>query len=181
MSKLKQWLTPLTQKVAPPLMQVRAKALQRWQLLQPREQTMLQLMAVVIAIALLWFAIWQPLQERTQRAEAALESEYNTQSFVENQIAQVLQARNNQQGGSRVNANQLSGVVTTLTNELELEVARMQPQNDSLLLVFNEADFTNLLELLARLSERQVVIEAVDVSETDNAGIVRVRRLLIRV
>ncbi|RUO37420.1 hypothetical protein CWE13_05530 [Aliidiomarina shirensis] len=181
MSKFKQWVAPLRQKTEPQLTKAKVQALQRWQRLQPREQKMLQVMVVVIALAILWFGIWQPLQAREMRAEAALANEYNTKRYVETQIAQVLQARGNQQQGpGAVNTAQLSGVVTTLANELELDVARMQPQNESLLLVFNEADFNRLIQFLARLSERQVIIEAIDISETNEAGVVRVRRLLVR-
>ncbi|EGN74713.1 type II secretory pathway, component PulM [Idiomarina sp. A28L] len=185
MSKINRILTPLSQrlgqKMGPQYSKVRAQALQRWQRLQPREQKMLRAMAVVIAIAILWFGIWQPLQEREMRAEAALAGQYSTQRYVETQISQVLQARaNRQQGTAAVNSAQLNGLLSTLSNELELEVARMQPQNESLLVVFNEVDFNRLIQLLVRLTERQVVIEAIDISETNEPGVVRVRRLLIR-
>lgn len=185
MSKLKQFVAPLRQKigqkVGPQLTKSRAQALQRWQRLQPREQKMLRVMIVVIAIAILWFGMWQPLQEREMRAEAGLAGQYSTQRYVETQISQVLQARNNrQQGTAAVSAAQLNGLLSTLSNELELEVARMQPQNESLLVVFNEVDFNRLIQLLVRLTERQVVIEAIDISETNEPGVVRVRRLLIR-
>lgn len=181
MSKLNQLLAPIEQKYGPALAKNKAQLLQRWQRLQPREQKMLKVMAVVIVATILWFGIWQPLQERTMRAEARLANQYNTQRYVETQIAQVLQARSSQgQGTSAVNSAQLSSLISTLTNELELEVARMQPQNESLLLVFNEVDFNRFIQFLTRLSERQVVIEAVDVSESNEAGVVRVRRLLIR-
>lgn len=173
---------PIRQYVGPYWDKVSVQAQQRWQRLQPREQRVLQGLGLFLLVVVLWFAIWQPLQERTARAEARLAGEYSTQRYVEQQIARVLQARGaNQSGAQAITTNQLSGFINTVSNSLEIEVTRIQPQNESLVLVFNEVEFNRLVELLVRLAERQVLIEAVDVSETNEPGIVRVRRLQIRV
>ncbi|MCH8492606.1 MAG: type II secretion system protein M [Idiomarina sp.] len=173
--------TPIREYISPHWDKVSVQAQQRWQRLEAREQRVLQGLGVFLVVIIVWFAIWQPLQERTARAEARLAAEYSTQRYVEQQIARVLQARSASQSGAQaVTANQLSGLINTLSNNLDIEVTRMQPQNESLVLVFNEVEFNRLVEFLVRLAERQVMIEAVDVSETNEPGVVRVRRLQVR-
>ncbi|MCH8502277.1 MAG: type II secretion system protein M [Aliidiomarina sp.] len=181
MNALAKITAPLNERLRPSLDKYKAQLAQRWQGLQTREQRLIQVMAVFIALAILWFGFWQPLNERIERAEMRLQAQIQTQRHVEQQIALVLQARNRQQQSvQQVRANQLNSVVNQLTGQLDIDVSRVQPQNESLVLVFNEAQFNALLELLVQLSERGVLIESLDVTETNTTGVVRVRRLQIR-
>ena len=182
---MQQWqriTAPARQRLAPKWQTLQVEAQQRWQRLQPREQRVLQMLLVFLSVIVLWLGIWQPLQERIARAEARLAAEYSTQRYVEQQLALVQQARSSSQGNiQRVQANDLSGVVSSLASNLQIEVSRIQPQGEALVLVLNEVEFNRLLQLLAQLVERGVVIEAFDASETNEPGIVRVRRLQVRV
>jgi len=181
MSAFVKITAPLNERLRPSLNKYQAQLTQRWQALQVREQRLIQIMAVFIGLAVIWFGFWQPLNERIERAEMRLQAQIQTQRYVEQQIALVLQARNRQrQSVQQVRANQLNSVVNQLTGQIDIDVSRVQPQNESLVLVFNEAQFNALLELLVQLSERGVLIENLDVTETNTAGVVRVRRLQIR-
>jgi len=180
-AKVTNVTAPIREYISPYWHKISAQGQQRWQRLEAREQQVLQGLGVFLVVIIVWFAIWQPLQERTARAEARLAAEYSTQRYVEQQLARVLQARSASQSGAQaVTAQQLSGLINTLSTNLNIEVTRMQPQNESLVLVFNEVEFNRLVEFLVRLAERQVMIEAVDVSETNEPGVVRVRRLQVR-
>lgn len=181
MSVITKMTAPVMQRLQPSITKYQGQLTQRWQGLQEREQRLIQVMAVMLVAAVLWFGIWQPLNDREAYAQAQLQVQYQTQRLVEQQIGQVLQARASQrQGVQAIRADQLNSVVNQLTSQLELEVSRSQPQNESLVLVFNEAPFNALLEFIQQLSERGVMIENLDVAESNTAGVVRVRRLQIR-
>ncbi|RUO32780.1 type II secretion system protein GspM [Aliidiomarina sanyensis] len=172
---------PIKAKIAPVYGKYRAQFDQRWNAMQTREQRMLQILAVFLGIFLFWYLLWLPLDARLERAEMRFNSQQSAYQRVADGAARVESARANQQNQrSAISANQLSGFVNTLTSELDMEVARIQPQQDSWVLTFNEVEFDALITLTARLIERGVIIEAMDAAETSEAGIVRVRRLQIR-
>lgn len=173
-------LAPVWAKVQPFTTKYQTQLQQRWQRLQAREQRMLQVLALFLTIFILWFFIWMPLQTRVAVAEQRLESQQTMFQRVASGAAQVEAARaSNQRQQTALSANQLSGFINTQASELDIEISRVQPQQDSLILTFNEVEFDALVVLIARLVERGVMIENLDASETNDAGIVRVRRFQV--
>lgn len=162
--------------------QYQGQAQQWWRKREPREQQLLAVMLVLSLIFIFWYGIWQPLQQATERAENRLAAQQETLRFVIESTQQVEQLRSRapQQRATPVSATQLSGFISRTSAAHNLEVSRLQPQNEALQVVFNEADFDNLLAFLAELDERQVRIEAIDIAEAGEPGLVRVRRLQVR-
>ncbi|TRW50307.1 type II secretion system protein M [Aliidiomarina halalkaliphila] len=172
---------PVWAKIQPFTTKYQAQLQQRWQRLQVREQRMLQVLAAFLAIFILWFFIWMPLQTRVAVAEQRLQSQQTMFQRVATGAAQIEAARaTDQRQQTSLSANQLSGFINTQASELDIEISRVQPQQDSLILTFNEVEFDALVILIARLVERGVIIENLDASETNDVGIVRVRRLQVR-
>jgi len=156
----------------------------RWQGLQKREQHLLLGLAGLMIFIFLWLGVWQPLHEGLARAEQQLKSQQNYQAWFERQAARVYQqqaAASSSQAQQPLQANELSGFLNRTTAQLELSITRIQPQNDAQVLVFDEANFASLLTLIEHLVARGVVIENLDVSETNTPGVVRVRRLQVKV
>ncbi|WP_194756972.1 type II secretion system protein GspM [Aliidiomarina indica] len=174
-------VAPIRAKMHPLTAKYHAQLMQRWHRLQQREQRMLQVLAVFMTIFILWFFIWMPLQARVELAESRLQSQQTSYQRVAMGAAQVEAARSSQQRQqTTLAANQVSGFINTLASELNIEISRVQPQQESLILTFNEVEFDALVVLVARLVERGVMIENLDASETNDIGIVRVRRLQVR-
>lgn len=169
----------LTQQVK----QYQAKGTQWWQKREPRERQLLSVMAVLLLVAIFWYGIWQPLNDATARAETQLAAQQETLRFVIENTRQIEQLRTNrpqQAQAQAVSSEQLSSFVSRTSGQFNLEVTRLQPQNDALQVVYNEADFDALLSFLALLNERQIQIEAIDIAEAGEPGVVRVRRLQLR-
>lgn len=174
-------LAPVRAKIQPYTTKYQAQLQQRWQRLQVREQRMLQVLGVFLGIFILWFFIWMPLQARVALAEQRLQSQQTMFQRVAAGAAQIEAARaSDQRQQTNLSANQLSGFINTQASELDIEISRVQPQQDSLIITFNEVEFDSLVVLVARLVERGVLIENLDASETNEVGIVRVRRLQVR-
>jgi general secretion pathway protein M len=165
------------------MQQYKVRALNWWHQRETREQRLLTGLAVVLAIAFIWFAIWQPFQNSINQLETRVAAQQETLRYVAEGTAQVRQLRAAQNTGNQtgaVTSNELTSFISEQTAALELNVSRLQPQGEAVQVVFNEADFDRLLELLATLSEHQVDIELIDIGETGDAGVVRVRRLQLR-
>ncbi|WP_113907197.1 type II secretion system protein GspM [Aliidiomarina celeris] len=159
-----------------------APAKQRWQALEARERYLLSTLAALLAIVVLWLGVWQPLQQGVLQAERRLDAQRAALAVVQDQAQRILMARANQQEGTAtvVSAAELPGYLNQLTQQLELDITRIQPQNESRVMVFNEASFDAVLAMVEQLVSRGVIIEHFDVSETGEPGIVRVRRLQVR-
>lgn len=162
--------------------QYQGRAQQWWRKREPREQQLLVLMLVFTLIFIFWYGIWQPLQQATERAQNRLATQQETLRFVVESTQQVEQLRSGapRQRATPISGNELNGFISRTSATHNLEVSRLQPQNEALQIVFNEADFDNLLAFLAALDERQVQIEAIDIAEGGEPGVVRVRRLQVR-
>lgn len=171
----------LSQRLAPQ----RELLQQRWHGLQKRERLMLSCLAGLVIVTVCWLGIWQPLHEGVAQAEQRLQSQQNYQRWFEQQANIIYQGQATnklaQQGREGpLAAHELSAFLNTVTAELKLAVTRIQPQNESQVLVFNEANFGDLLTLLERLVARGVMVENLDVAETTTPGVVRVRRLQVK-
>lgn len=155
---------------------------QRWQALEQRERRLLSVLGVFLLLVFLWLGVWQPVQQSVENAERRLDAQRNTLALVERHTQRIHAAREQQGSGPSevISSAQLSGYLNTLTQQLELEVTRIQPQNESRVMVFNEANFDAVIDMVAQLVSRGVIIEHLDISETNDAGVVRVRRLQVR-
>ncbi|RUO29688.1 type II secretion system protein GspM [Aliidiomarina soli] len=157
-----------------------------WQKREPRERQLLVVLAALLVIFIFWYGLWQPLQSNIVRAENRLATQQETLRWVEENAARVEQLR--QQSGSQattsaeqpVRSGELNAFISRTSTEFNLQVSRLQPQSDSLLVVFNDADFDQLLRFIAELESRAVQVNAVDIAEGDEPGMVRVRRLEVR-
>ncbi|MCC5855661.1 MAG: type II secretion system protein M [Idiomarina sp.] len=154
----------------------------RWTALQPRERVLVSIMAVLVAMTSFWLLVWQPIVDGVGNAEQRLMNQQSMLRFVEEQAGIVTYARQNtsRQTVTPVRTGELGAYINQVSGELNLEITRTQPQNESRVVVFNEASFDALLQLVENLTARGVVIENLDVSETNEPGIVRVRRLQVR-
>lgn len=159
----------------------KTRALHWWNQRETREQRLLTGLSLVLFIAFLWFIIWQPLQQGIERAERNVAMQQETLRWVNESVERVKHLRDQDEPRARaLNSSELTQYINQISTELELEISRIQPQGEALLLVFNDADFDAFLDFLAALAERQVQIDVMDVAETNETGVVRVRRLQVR-
>lgn len=170
-------------KLIEPIKKYQVQGLQWWRKREPREQYLLLTMSVLMLILVFWYGIWQPVQDATSRAENRLASQQETLRYVIENTARVEQLRQRQpqrEQGQAVSAAQLSSFISNTSEEYNLEVSRLQPQSESLQVVYNEAAFDDLLAFLGALGARQVQVDAIDIAESGEPGMVRVRRLQVR-
>jgi general secretion pathway protein M len=147
-----------------------------WAGLAAREQQLLSIAAVVLCIGGLYWFIWQPLQQGYDSKQVALRQAQLQLAQFQQALPQLQQsvASTGRVGGS------LPQIVSNSSRTYNIQVSRMQPQNDQLQLVLEDVPFEQLLRWLAQLeSNNGVKLVSLDVSDTDSSGIVRVRRMVI--
>lgn len=160
----------------------KTQGLKWWSGREAREQLLLAVMAFFLLIALFWYGLWQPLQNRIDNAQTRVVAQQETLRWVVENTQRVSQLQSAQPTTRQnaLGAAELNAFISRTSTEYGLEVSRLQPQSEGVLVVFNEADFDAFLEFLAALDARQVRIDALDLAEASEPGKVRVRRLQVR-
>lgn len=182
---LKVKLTYQLQKLVRPIIEksqpYRAQLSQRWKALAVREQRFVQALALILGVAFLGLGIWKPIQVSYEQAQGQLKAQQNYLQWMESQASTIQSIRAVQTHQTAfIEAQALPTFINEQASIYELEITRIQPQGDGQVVVLNEADFNQVLAFLEGLSRAGVQIQQVDIAETNQAGIVRVRRLQVK-
>lgn len=150
--------------------------LEKWQQLNEREQKLVLAMSVVIGIFLFYSLVWQPLNNNIAKTSDKIERQQQLLSWVESETSRYQQAR---QSGQLTNkGGSLSSVVNGSANQQGIVIDRMQPQGSDLQVWIEQVPFDQLMAWLDQLMNNNgVKVKAIDVTNTDTAGVVNVRRL----
>ncbi|MFC4698620.1 type II secretion system protein GspM [Glaciecola siphonariae] len=152
------------------------QAVKQWFLqLSERERVLVLAASGVSLIVLFYYLLWAPLNNALDTQHAGLEADRKLLVWVQEQSsrAKLLQ--------STGQVTRFSGSLTQLVNQTtrsaNISVSRLQPQDDELQVWIDEVPFNALMQWLADLEQRGVVILQSDFSETNKDGLVQVRRL----
>jgi general secretion pathway protein M len=147
-----------------------------WQGLVHREQQLVGFCSVIVVIGILYWGVWSPISNSQQTAERNYNAELQNLNYVKqtaNKIAGLEKA------GAKVQASgSLSSIVNQTASQYNLEITRMQPQDDKIQLWMDEVPFDSLLDYLHNLVDQKgLTLDSVDLSDSDTAGFVNVRRI----
>jgi general secretion pathway protein M len=152
------------------------QGIRQWYLqLSERERILVLSAGVVSVVVLFYYLIWAPLNNSLNTQSAALDSDQKLLVWVQEQSnrAQLLKST-----GQVASFNgSLTQLVNQTTRAANISVSRLQPQDDELQVWIDEVPFNALMRWLQDLEQRGVIILQSDFSETNEAGIVQVRRL----
>ena len=143
--------------------------------LTEREQKMVKLAGVALVIAIFYFALWSPLNNTLAQQKLLLKNQQSFATWVDDQAIRAAKLRQSATGTS------FNGSVTQLVNQTtrssQIQVARMQPVGDDLQISIDEVLFSDLITWLDVIERRGIIIIQSEITETNNAGYVQVRRL----
>ena len=150
--------------------------------LQQRERTLVLAMAAVLAIAIVYFALYQPLQQRLAQAQKSLDREVKLLQWVETNGTKLARLGGSSYGGSQSNSNgSLDRIVNNTARQYGLTINRLQPQNSKLNVTLDKANFSSTLQWLELLQQQHgITIDSVDFRAESTPGLVRDRVLLVR-
>ncbi|WP_404401651.1 type II secretion system protein M [Idiomarina seosinensis] len=173
MKQLKHWQQQLQSQ---PVVQ---QAQQRWQQFNQREQRLLSALAAVLLLALLYFVIWQPSQQLRTEANQRLQAQQQQLNWVQQSLARY-QALKSSQDDTASAGGSLSQRLNQAAQAQDINLARLQPQGQGMLVSIDEAGFNQVLNFIAQLENQyQMSITTLDIARLEAPGQVRVRQLLV--
>ena len=144
--------------------------------LNEREQKLLLVSLPLLVVAGFYWLIWQPINNTIAKQTTQLAAKQDLLSFVK-----LNGAKYNSLNGSNSNSGSFVGSMTQAVNNsastYNIEISRMQPQNEQLQLWIDNAKFNDLMAWLYNLEQKGIKILVADFAETDTTGYVKVRRL----
>lgn len=146
-----------------------------WASLQQREQQLLSMAAMVLAIGAFYWLVWQPLHQSRQSQQLAVQTAQQQLVWLQTQLPKLNQASTTVRSNSS-----LTEVISQSSREFNIQVSRMQPQNEQLQLSLEDVPFEPLLSWLHQLQyQHGLRLVQFEVAAADVPGTVRVRRLVI--
>jgi len=148
--------------------------------LQQRERNLVYLMAAALLIALGYFAAYQPLENKLQRAASSLEREISLQQWLEINGTKLAKLRA-EKGKGNSSSGALDQLVNSSARQFGLTINRLQPQNKKLNVTLENAKFKSVLQWLEQLQQQHgLTLENVDFRAESAPGMVRARVLLAK-
>lgn len=151
---------------------------QRFNALTERERYMVILAGVAIIIAIFYWGLWSPLNTSLQQQQTQLASNQKLLLWVEEQANRAIALRRSGPAKQTFQGT-LPQAVTSTTARFNIAISRMQPQGDELQVWIDEAPFNDLMAWLDTLEDMGIVILQTDITEANDDGIIKVRRLVL--
>lgn len=157
----------------------------RYDHLPRRDQQALKLMVAALALALLYFAIWRPVDQYHDQALSSRENAAELLAWMqENRVALRQLAGSNAGTGNNVqkpaDGRALMATVTSTARESGLNLQRFEPSGDDAIRVWLEdVPFTQVAAWLEGLNTNHgILIEQAALDRRDTPGLVSVRLTL---
>ena len=147
-----------------------------WQGLNLREQKLVLAMGSAVLVFLLYSLLWQPLNENLVKTQKKLASRQALLTWVTDNTVRYQSAKSS--GNNKSSRGSLSSIINRTANQQQLTITRMQPQGETLQVWLDRAPFTQLLFWLENLANNEgLQVQAIDLTQSEQQGEVRVRRL----
>ncbi|MDG3086861.1 type II secretion system protein M [Vibrio hannami] len=150
-----------------------------WSSITRREQRLVVICASLIALATIYLGVIQPMSVRSEQAQTRINSEKQLLNWVENKADKITSLRSS--GGRTYSNTPMNQVVSSSVTRYRMELVRIQPRDESLQVWVKPVSFNQLIDWLAFLKETQDIgVEFMELSATDAAGMVEVKRLQLK-
>lgn len=155
----------------------------RWQALNSREKRLVGSGLVVLAIVVIYYLLWAPLQNGIAQRQTTLVAQQDLLDWTRQATGTYLARRDSVKGqalSGTAATGSITQRITDYTSSNNITVTRMQPQSNGLLVVIDQVGFTELLAMLESLQANSGLrIDSLDIAEGPSNGIVRVRKLQV--
>ena len=133
-------------------------------------------MGVFIVIFLLYNLIWQPINTGIEQTSKKLASQQELLGWVQEKTSLIKQSAKRASSGQ--SNGSLSSIVNRTARQNKIVITRIQPQGEDIQVWIDQAVFSGFLKWLDQLAAAEgLKVKAIDLSNTDEAGMVKVRRL----
>ncbi len=152
----------------------------RWNTLEPRERLLSLICAGLLGIGVLYWGVWQPLQQQRLQAQTHLKAEQQLLQWVQKKADEVITLRN-QTGGVTRSTQPLNQIISGSVERFDIELIRLQPQDEEMQVHLQPVPFNQLVAWIDYLKEEQGVnVVFIDIERGDVDGMVKVNRLQLK-
>lgn len=142
---------------------------QRWQQLPPRDRFALLGLGFFLLMALIYLALWQPLQRDLQQSRDWYSQQRNLYAYLLAHADEARQLAGNPQ--QQIDAEALHGVVTRSAQERGLSIERVDSDASGVQVKLALAPFANVLAWLQQLHSQGVNFADVSLERGDNGNV----------
>ena len=159
---------------------------EKWQQLSLREKRLVIITSIVVVITLVYFMIWEPLQDGIQTSRVRIKAQTDTLLQMREQAAEAkqLMAAQRQAGANVGNSSSLLVIIerTAQQKNLKSRLQKVQPEGQDGVRVWVEnASFDQLIDWLALLENRNTIyVSEIIIERQKEPGRVN-SRILLRV
>ncbi|KLV07771.1 general secretion pathway protein GspM [Photobacterium aquae] len=149
-----------------------------WLKLSSREQRLVLGGGTALLIAVLYWGVWQPLSTSASNAQNRMNAERQLLSWVSSKASEIVALRGSSGASGTVSNKGLNQVINETTGQFKIELIRMQPRSEAVQVWIKPVSFNTLVNWLAFLRDKYGIdAQFLDVSKTDQSGVVEVNRL----
>ena len=142
---------------------------QRWQQLPPRDRFALLGLGFFLLMALIYLALWQPLQRDLQQSRDWYSQQRDLYAYLLAHADEARQLAGNPQ--QQIDAEALHGVVTRSAQERGLSIERVDSDASGVQVNLALAPFANVLAWLQQLHSQGVNFADVSLERGDNGNV----------
>lgn len=139
---------------------------QKWLLLAPREQLILQIFALFLSALILVYGIWLPSRHAAEKAQ---------RQFEKNQgLVSLLQSKKGSPKSNAVNmGGSVLGVVSGTATSNGLALTRIEPEMDGqqVRVWLDKADFNRIASWLVVLDKQGIALKEAQVEKQGDSGV----------
>ncbi len=150
-----------------------------WQSITQREKQMVLVCGLFGLVAVIFWGVIQPLNERSALAKSKIQTEKQLLEWVTKRADEITTLR--QQGGIVRSSEPLNQVIMTSTRRFKVELIRVQPRGEMMQVWVQPMPFSKLVDWIAYLKEKQGVdVEFIDIQRGKQPGLIEVQRLQLK-
>ena len=157
---------------------------EQWQQLSLREKRLVIITAIVVVVTLLYFMIWEPLQDGIQISRVRVNAQANTLQQIHEQAAEARQLRANKSRTGNSGGGSLLVIIerTAQQKNLKSSLQKVQPEGQDGVRVWVEnAAFDQLIDWLALLENKNTIyVSEIIIERQKDPGRIN-SRILLRV
>lgn len=150
--------------------------LEKYRSLSERERILVVVGGIGLVIALFYALVWSPLQTTITTSKKGIANKQELLVWVEQNANKAIQLKQSA-GGGRSFTGSLPQAVNQAAARNSIDITRMQPQKDEIQVWVDKASFDSTLSWLQQMEQMGINIAEADIAETDETGMIKVRRL----
>ncbi|OLQ86074.1 general secretion pathway protein GspM [Vibrio panuliri] len=150
-----------------------------WYRITPRERRLVLVGSVVLGFGVLYWGIYQPVAQRAEQAQLALNSEKQLLSWVQDKADQIIELRGS--GAKAISPLPLNQAIPSSARRFNVEMVRVQPRGNEMQVWVQPLPFNQLVSWIEYMQTHHgIEVLFLDIDKSNRAGVVEVKRLQLR-